>query len=154
MTQREQRPGQFEETRTIHAPAETIFAFIADIGNLPKYLPTTKEARPQGPERVQVEGEAAGHHYHADGFLRADEDTLTMEWGADEGYYSGQLEIQPAGEASEVTVRLFFAERPSDSRSSGGPSDEDIREGMLKALESIENYVTGSGGKAEPRAAS
>jgi ribosome-associated toxin RatA of RatAB toxin-antitoxin module len=155
MTQREQSQGRFEESRTIEAPAEQVFAFVANVSNLPKYIPTTKQAMPDGEDRVRVQGEAAGHRYDSDGFLRADEDSMTMEWGADEHYYAGQMQIQPAGaDRCNVTVRLNFRERPKDSRPSGGPSDADIREGLQKALVSIENHVTGKGGKEEPRAAS
>ena len=35
--------GEYEESLTMRAPADRVFDFIADVRNLPKYLPTTKE---------------------------------------------------------------------------------------------------------------
>jgi uncharacterized protein YndB with AHSA1/START domain len=153
MTQQESTPKQFEETRRIPAAPEHVFAFVSDIRNLPSYLPTTEWAEPQGEGRVRLAGEAAGQQYEDDGYLRCDQGAMRMEWGADEHHYSGEMQIRPDGEGSEVMVRLSFREPPRDGRPNGGPSEADIREGMRKALQSIENQVTGSGGKEEPRAA-
>lgn len=154
MTERQSQQGQYEESLTIPAPPDTIFDFVADVRNLPDYLPTTTNAQPQQGERVRVQGKAAGHPYDADGFLRADRDRYQLEWGADEGYYAGQLQIRPLGnEQSDVTVRLTFTGSPPGADHGEGPSEADIREGMRNALESINNQVTGQGGKQEPRAA-
>jgi uncharacterized membrane protein len=153
MTQQEPI-GRYEETRRIPAPPEQVYAFVSDISNLPSYLPTITWARAEGEDRVRLAGSAAGHQYEDDGFLRRDDDAMRMEWGADERHYSGAMEVRPAGDGSEVMVRLNFREPPKDGRESGGPSEADIREGLQKALQSIENQVTGRGGKEEPRAAS
>lgn len=155
MTQQESVRGRYEESRSIHASAEQVFAFVSDVRNLPRYLPTTTWAEPQGEERVRLAGEVEGKAYEDDGYLRADERAMRMEWGADEHHYKGEMEVRPAGtNMADVTVRLMFRERPQDGRASGGPSDADIREGLRKALESIENQVTGTGGKEEVSAAS
>lgn len=150
----EQEPiGRYEETRRIAAGPEQVYAFVSDISNLPSYLPTIRWAREEGEDRVRLAGAAAGHQFEDDGFLRCDDEAMRMEWGADERDYSGAMEIRPAGNGSEVTVRLNFREPPRDGRPSGGPSEADIREGLQKALQSIENQVMGKGGKEEPQAA-
>ena len=69
----------------MNATPEQVFDFIADISNLPKHLPTTKAAQGPGPGRVRVRGEANGHAYDGDGYLRPNRDALRLEWGADEG---------------------------------------------------------------------
>lgn len=154
MTEQQQFGGQYEQSRTIPASAEEIFAFVSDIRNLPQYLPTTKAAQPQQGERVRVQGEAKGHQYDADGYFRYDEANHRLEWGADEHYYSGRLEIVPqSADSAEVTVQLSFRGGPPGADPNEGPSDADINEGIVKALESIENHVTGRGGKEEPSAA-
>jgi hypothetical protein len=131
-----------------------IFDFVADVRNLPKYLPTTKHAEPQQGERVRVQGEAAGHHYDSDGFMRADRHAYRLEWGADERYYSGYLQITPEGaNAANVTVHLAFRGHPPGADPSDAPSRADINEGIMKSLQSIENQVTGTGGKEEPSVA-
>lgn len=148
--------GEYERSMTIDAPAEQIFDFMSEISNLPKYMPTTKRAESQGGERVRVQGEAEGHRYDADGYLRADRDAMRLEWGADEGYYSGYMQVEPQGDSSaQVTVHLSFRDTPApdDDDSGDAPSPSDIEEGMQKSLESIANQVTGRGGKEEPAAA-
>lgn len=153
MTQRESTTGRFEETRRIPAAPEDVFAFVSDVRNLPRYLPTTTWAAPQGEDRVRLAGSAAGKQYEDDGYLRCDQPAMRMEWGADEHHYSGEMQIRPDGDGSQVTVRLQFRTPPQDGRPGGGPSEADIREGLRKALQSIENQVTGSGGKVEPHTA-
>lgn len=143
--------SQFQQSMTIHAAPDEIFDFVSDVSNLPKYLPTTKHAEAQGPERVIVEGGGDDFHYRADGFLRANRDDYTMDWGADERYYSGHLAITPNGNtASNVSVSLSFRGSPPGAPEGQGPSAEQINDGIHKALESIENHVTGKGGKVKP----
>jgi uncharacterized membrane protein len=148
--------ASYQESMSISASADQVFDFIADIRNLPKYIPTTKSAQPddEGGERVQLQGEAKGHKYNADGYLRADRQNYRLEWGADERYYSGHMEVQSKGNnQSQVTVEITFKDNPPGADEGDKPSDADIREGLRKALESIQNQVTGQGGKEEPGAA-
>ena len=146
--------ADYEHTMTIQAPPDAIFDFVADIRNLPKYLPTTKSAQPQGQDRVRIQGGGEGFQYDSDGYLRPDRDAHRLEWGADEHYYSGFLQIAPKGDqSSDVTVHVAFRSPPPGAERGDGPSDEDIHEGLVAALESIQNNVTGEGGKVEPSAA-
>ena len=137
-----------------HHPSSTGEWGGTDVRNLPKYLPTTKDAQVQGEDRVRVQGEAQGHSYNADGFLHADRGAHRLEWGADEGYYSGHLQIRPQGDAaSDVTVHISLRDKPPGADFDDRPSDSQIQEGLAKGLESIQNQVTGQGGKEEPSAA-
>ena len=149
--------GEYSDTLTVDAPAAQVFDFVADIKNMPKYLPTTKQASDAGPERVHVEGSAGGHDYVAEGYLRPDREALRMEWGADEGYYKGSMDLDDQGGGkTEVTIRISLLGAPpgAPERPDGGPDDSDVREGLRKGLESIRNHVEGRGGKVEPTAAS
>jgi uncharacterized protein YndB with AHSA1/START domain len=146
--------GEYEQTTTMRAPPERVFDFVSDIRNMPSYLPTTKSAEPQGGDRVRVQGEAQGHSYDSDGYLRPDPQRKRLEWGADEGYYSGWLQVQGTGAgASTVTVHISLRGHPPGADPSGAPSDEQINEGLVKGLRSIQNHVEGRGGKEEPSAA-
>lgn len=145
-------PGAFEDSITVRAYPDKVVDFIGDIRNLPKYVPTTQQAMPQGPGRVRVAGEAHGHPYDSDGYLRCDRAARRLEWGADEGHYSGMLLVEPASDdESIVTCRLMFRQRPGSGPTM--PSDDDIREGLRRSLESIRNHMEGTGGKVEPAAA-
>lgn len=145
--------GEYEQTMTMRASPEQVLDFVADIGNMPSYLPTTKSAQPQGEDRVRVQGEAQGHRYDSDGYLRRDREAKRLEWGADEGYYSGWLQVSEDGAGASVTVHISLRDKPPGADRSGGPSDEQINEGLVKGLRSIQNHVEGRGGKEEPSAA-
>lgn len=140
--------ADYSQSMTINAPANEVLDFVADIRNMPKYLPTTKHAEPQGTDRVRVQGEANGHKYDSDGYLRRQENRL--EWGADEGYYLGFLQVTPKGDSSDVTVSISLNGAPPGADRGERPSDDQINEGLRKGLESINNFVTGTGGKEKP----
>lgn len=151
---------EFEHSTPISASPEDVFEFMSKVENLPKYLPTTHSAQPQEGERVRVKGEAQGHEYDSDGFFRKDAENHRIEWGADEGYYSGWLQVDGQGEDSSMTVHLSFSGGPPGGRGDepgegGAPNREQIQEGLVAALESIKNFVEEgrSGGKEEPSAA-
>ena len=145
-----QAEGAFEESMMIQAAPFEVFEFVADVSNLPKYIPTTQQAQTQGPDRVRVQGEVHGHQYDSDGFLRADRQAMRLEWGADEGYYAGNLQIQPDGDGCFVTVTIELRRKLSEE---GGPTPDQVHEGLRKGLESIKNHVEGHGGKEEPAVA-
>jgi uncharacterized protein YndB with AHSA1/START domain len=143
----------FESSLSMNASPEQVFDFISDIANLPKYLPTTKSAQPQGPERVRVQGEANGHKYDGDGYLRPNKDALRLEWGADEGYYNGWMQVEKSGNGSSVKVHISFRGAPPGRSEEDAPPPEQVQEGLDKSLQSIQNFVEGKGGKEEPSAA-
>ena len=139
--------GEYEQTMTMQASPEQVLDFVADIGNMPSYLPTTKSAQPQGEDRVRVQGEAMGHKYDSDGYLRRDDAAKRLEWGADEGYYSGWLQARGDGGGSAVTIHISLRAKPPGADGFGGPSDDQINEGILKGLKSTQNHVEGRGAK-------
>lgn len=147
--------AEYEQSLMMKAPPMRVLDFIADVKNLPKYLPTTKSAQPQGEERVRVQGEAHEHPYDSDGYLRCDRQAMRLEWGADEGYYSGAMQVREDGGpgSSIVTVQLSMRGSPPGARDGEGPSDEEINEALVKSLRSIRNHLEGTGGKEEPAAA-
>ena len=154
--------SEFEHSTEIDASPDEVYAFMSKVENLPKYLPTTHSAQPQQGEHVRVQGEAQGHEYDADGYFRTDKAAHRIEWGADEQYYSGWLEVTGQGDGSTMTVHLSFSggppagqgDVPSDE-SNNAPNRDEIQEGLVKSLESIKNFVEDgrSGGKEEPSAA-
>ena len=158
---------EFQHRQRISAPPDQVYAFVADVANLPKYVPTAKaaEALPDG--KVRVQGEAQGHRYDSDGYFRADEAARRIEWGSDERDYAGYLDVANAGDGgSDLTVHLTFAEGMGErveaeqeakgqdaSPPDGGPSGPQIQEGLEASLQSIQNLIEGDGGKVEPASA-
>ena len=147
----------YEHSLTVEASPETVFAFVSEITNLPKYLPTTHQAEAQPGGRVRVQGEAGGHPYDSDGYFRLDKPNLRMEWGSDgENRYLGWLEIDGAADECEVTVHLTFQPKPEQGErmdAQTGDRHKTISDGLIASLESIKNQVEGTGGKVEPAAA-
>ena len=137
--------NEFSSSLYMDAPADDVYDFVADISNMPKYMPTTKKAEKAGDERVRVQGGGDGFQYDSEGYLRRNADSGDLEWGADEGTYNGAMSVDPDGDGSNVTIKLHFKGDKYDQI----PSDH-VNEGLRTALESIKNHVEGKGGKVKP----
>ena len=131
----------FSHARTMRVPAEDVYDYIADVRNMATYLPTTRKADTDGPGRVRVQGEVKGRRYESDGFLRRIDDRNRIEWGADEGDYSGWMEARRRGEGTEVTVHLHFDDGAWQQRGSDGPRAEEVQRSLEAALIAIEKSV-------------
>lgn len=146
--------SEYHHSQRVQASADQVFAFVSDSHNLPKYLPTVRQATPQAGERIRVQGEAGGHQYDSDGFFKVNPETRRMEWGSDgENNYQGWLEVQPDGEDNSlVIVRLWFepqAHQAKQFEQQTGDRDRTIQRGLEDALASIRNLLEGRGGKVE-----
>ena len=148
--------SDYQHTVTVNSPPDTIFDFVSDVANLPKYLPTTTSAEPQGTDRVRVKGEVAGHAYDADGYFRITDSVRRIEWGADgDRKYAGWLQVEGGDSPiatddaarARVTVHLTFGARQGGTDA----SDADVQRGLEASLQSIKNILEGKGGKIEPK---
>lgn len=137
---------EFEASIYVEADADAVFDFVADISNMPKYMPTTKSAQSQGEGRVRVQGGGDGFSYDSDGYLRRNDQTNRLEWGADEGTYNGWMKVDGENQGSEVTIHLSFKNGADYEQI---PSQH-VNEGLQSALQSIKNEVEGTGGKVKP----
>jgi uncharacterized protein YndB with AHSA1/START domain len=151
--------SEYQQSETINAEAARVFDFICDIGNLPRYLPTVRNAMPQPGERVRVQGEARGRAYDSDGYYRVDRGRLRMEWGSDgENRYRGWMEVKEAkdGDGAIVAVHLFFEPSTDLARKfeeQTGDRDRTIDEGLRDALKAIKEQCEGNDGEDQPRKA-
>ncbi len=146
MRRQEGEMSEYRHTMVIHASADEVFDFVSEVSHMPEYMPTTLQAERQGPDRVRVKGEVRGREYDSDGYLRVDPRSHRMEWGADEGYYSGNLQVNDLGDHCEVTITLSMR---GTTRSGERPPDEAFEDGIERALRSIKNHCEGRGGKVE-----
>jgi Oligoketide cyclase/lipid transport protein len=146
--------AEYEQTILVKASPDAVFDFISDVRNMPKYLPTTHRAEPQGAGRVRVQGEVRGHAYDSDGWMRLDKTEHRMEWGSDgENKYSGWMEVEGDENGCAVTVHLSFAPRPDQKeqfKEQTGSVAETIQQGLEAALTSIKNQCEGRSVKVEP----
>ena len=141
----------------VAAPADAVFAFISDVSNLPRYLPTVHDAQSHGADRVEVDGTANGHRYASTGWFNVDPETRSMRWGSDgQNDYAGQMAVTGDGQASQVTCTLRFSPAPeikdAMDKHQGGPSAA-MTDGLRASLRSIKQIAEGTGGKVESSAA-
>lgn len=146
--------SEFEHSMPIDASPDEVYAFVAKVENLPRYLPTTRGVQPQQGERVRVQGKAQGRAYDADSFFLLDRDHYRVEWGVNKGYYAGWLQVNGQGDYSTITVHLLFSDIPPTEQGDEAPDEAQIHKAMVGALESIKNFVEQghNGGKEESNA--
>ena len=154
---------EYEQSQTIDAPPQEVFAWLSDVGNLPEYLPPVVASSVEGPSAEGVPGRRirttleypgeGGGTFEAEGYLAVDEQERRMEWGAEAGRdYSGWLTVGNHGEgASEVVVHLSFGERSVEPEmQEQAPEGRDpLAEGISATLESIRRQIEEGSGKVE-----
>jgi hypothetical protein len=146
--------AEYERSRLVQASPDDVFAFVSDASNLATFLPTVDMVEPQPEGRVEVHGEVGGRTYEDDGWFRVDEARRRIEWGADEGTYSGWLTVADENGGAQVVAHLSFAPyvtatgRPITGELEADP--DPIEQSLEAALDSLRNLMEGRGGKEEP----
>jgi uncharacterized protein YndB with AHSA1/START domain len=153
----------YEQSQTIDAPPNEVFAWLSKVGNLPNYLPPVVDSSVEGPsaqgspgQRIRTTLEYPGGEdgtFEAEGYLAVDERERRMEWGAEaERDYSGWLTVANHGDGgSEVVVHLTFGERSVETEiEDQTPEGENpMAEGISRTLESIRRQIEEGSGKLE-----
>ncbi|HUQ54987.1 SRPBCC family protein [Lentzea sp.] len=105
----------YTHTAEADIPADTLFGFLADPTNLPRYFPQMTAAEPGGGEQVHVEAEVHGHHVEGEAWVRPDTERRTLEWGAEgPDDYHGELQIEEVAPGrSRITVSLHSVREAS-----------------------------------------
>lgn len=143
----------YEETQDLIVSADEAFAFLSDLGNLPKYLPPITSAHLTEGDEVELEGQApTGDTFSSSGYFRVDEAAQRMEWGAQASRaYSGWLTVADNGEnASSVTVHVEFGPRSVVAPVTESDEGDQMTTAVLATLETIRRQVEGEGGQVEP----
>jgi uncharacterized protein YndB with AHSA1/START domain len=100
----------FESSVTVRVSPEEAFRFLADPGNLPRYVATMVLARPEQGERLRVAADVEGRHEEGDARFRADPQDRRVEWGSDDSRgYRGWIQVSGADGGSSVTIHLHLA---------------------------------------------
>lgn len=136
----------FERTMTMNADAARVFAYISDISNYTKFLPTLERIEKLDGERVHVYGKAHNYTYDKECFFRVDQAQHKVEWGVEDGkHYHGHMVVHGGDTTqslSDVTIGLGFHDPAVEQRG------ERILEGIQATLEAIRDQVHGRGGSA------
>jgi uncharacterized protein YndB with AHSA1/START domain len=104
---------EHEHTQHVAAPPERVFAALADVENLPRYVPQVTAAQRTDGDKVTVQARYEGHTQQGEAWFRTDEATGRIEWGAPGGDYHGWLQVSPEAEGSRLT--LFLATTRGDA---------------------------------------
>ncbi|HEU4322196.1 MAG TPA: SRPBCC family protein [Roseiflexaceae bacterium] len=140
--------SEYEHTVTISATPEAIFAYVADLRNMPHYLPTVLSAEPLPEGRVRLRGQAGGRRYDVDGYLHSEPELNRMEWGADgDRAYAGRLEIHRYGteQRALLTVHLSFGPHAEPAEH----YERAVQHGLEDALNRIQSAVEERNGTLE-----
>jgi uncharacterized membrane protein len=133
--------GEYRGEIAIDRPAAEVFAFLADIRNMPRYLPTVRKAAPRDDGKVAMEGEAGGHAYQDEGWLKVDAHALRMQWGsASKPDYGGSIEVREAGAGAEVALSLSLTPEPAVAtrmQQESGSVGHAMRRAMERTLDAI-----------------
>lgn len=115
--------------------ADTLFSFLADARNLPRYFPQMTAAEPEGGDTVHVTAEVHGDRVVANAWVHSDETKRRLSWGADgPDEYHGELQVDDiAPERSRITVSLHSV-READ----GG----EVQEGLVHTVAALARAAT------------
>ena len=97
---------EHEHTQHVAASPDRVFAALADVDNLPRYVPQVTAARRGAGDKVEVEARYEGHTQQGEGWFRVDESARLVEWGAAGTDYHGSLQVSPEEEGSRLTLTL------------------------------------------------
>jgi hypothetical protein len=106
-----------EHTEHVVAPPDAVYAAIADVNNLPLFVPQITAARRGADGGVEVEARYEGREQHGSASFRADAAARRIEWAAASGY-SGWMQVDPDDGGSRLTL---FLDTPH-----AGASDHDV----------------------------
>lgn len=122
----------YERTIEIEASAETVFDFVSDVENLPRYFDRMKSAEPADGEAVHVTAQVAGHSVEGEAWFRTHADRRRVEWGSEgPSDYAGELDVDGGGPTSRLTVRLHASHG----------EDEEIETGLEQTLVNVKRQV-------------
>jgi hypothetical protein len=133
--------GTYEQSIAVAVSPSRLYAYLADVDNLPEYMPRITQAHavddgdavdvtarihPEGEEPQIVRGEA---------WLRVREDGRSLEWGSQgPNDYHGELQVDPGDDGgSTLRVRLHT------ERTEGDQVDAALREVVDEVKELVEH---------------
>lgn len=129
--------ADFTESTTIDMPAQALFDYLSEVGNLPKYFARMTSAEPGDGEEVHTTARMPdGTEVAGEAWFRVSESSQRIEWGSEgPNDYSGYLDVTPAGDTSTVEVHIHTT-RVEDQ-------DQQIVDGLRETLGSIKQQVEG-----------
>ena len=130
--------AEFEAERTMPADAETVFAVVSDLEQLPRWLPKPVEVRPTGEGEVHADVPPRG--VTAEGTVQVRPDQLRVEWGHAPDY-AGWLQVEH-GEPGRSSVLLHLSFLGDQPETHGGRPADEVQQWLDDGLARLEQLVT------------
>lgn len=93
--------GDYQKSITVDVPAARLFTYLADVRNLPQYMPRLTSATPTEGDKVEVTAhidpdDAPEQDVEGEAWVHVVEDGKSLEWGAAGPHdYHGRLHVGP-----------------------------------------------------------
>jgi uncharacterized membrane protein len=131
--------ADFSSTTTVDASPDDLFAFLSDIGNLPRYFARMTSAESTGGNAVHTTAELPdGSQVEGEAWFEVDRDAQHISWGAEgSSEYHGYLDVRPAEHGATVEVHLHT------TRVEAG--DHQVQNGVDETLDRIKTLVEEQG---------
>ncbi len=94
-------------TEFVAASPERVYDALADVANLPRYVPQLTAAERLDGDRIRVHARYDGHSQEGEAWFRADAQQQTIEWGAPGSEYRGRIHIGAQDGGSLLTFTLM-----------------------------------------------
>ncbi|MEV0845859.1 hypothetical protein AB0J21_08245 [Streptomyces sp. NPDC049954] len=135
--------GDYDNSILVAVGTERLFSYLADVANLPAYLPRLTSARPHDDDKVTVTAhidppDAPEKDVTSEAWIHVVEEGKSLEWGAPGPHdYRGRLHVGPGNgpDSSRLTVQLHT------QSTEGAHVDHGLEEalhGIKAAVESAE----------------
>ncbi|OKK21940.1 hypothetical protein AMK16_01445 [Streptomyces sp. CB00455] len=136
--------GDYDTSISVAVPPGRLFSYLADVQNLPAYMPRLTSAQPHDGDQVTVTAhiEPAGEpeqDVRSEAWIRVVEEGRSLEWGAPGPHdYRGRLHVAAGDDAhhSRLSVELH-TERVEGDR---------VDEGLAQTLRGIKTAVEAAEG--------
>jgi hypothetical protein len=137
-----QRVGNYRFYEAADLAADRVFTYLAEVRNLPRYLPQMTSAVPAGGDKVRVEAQVGGRAESGEAWMRIDRERWRIEWrGGEDTGYSGKLVISDDGpERCTIELDLHTA----------GPDDPQVDDAVRRSVGDIIRALTESTDAAQP----
>ncbi len=135
----------YTHTAEADVSAETLFRFLAEPRNLPRYFPRMTAAEPEGGDTVHVEADVHGEHVEGEAWVRAHQEERRLEWGAEgPDDYHGELRVEDAAPGrSRITVSLHSV------REAAG---DEVQQGLEQTVAALTQAATADADGRSPGA--
>ena len=131
--------ADFTSTTTVDASPDDLFAFLSDVGNLPRYFARMTSAERGDGNEVKTSAQLPdGSHVEGRAWFEVDADKQHIAWGSEgSNDYHGYLDVRPAEHGASVEVHIHT------TRVDEG--DHQVQQGVDQTVDTIKSLVEDQG---------